>query len=107
MRSLDVAVLGAGAAGLATALALARTGHRVTLVERDAVEDTSPEGAFDWSRRGIAHFLQPHQFLPRGRKELRPPLPEVSAMLPAAGAEEVVPCPKLPAPWARAGCDPL
>ncbi len=96
MRSLNVAVLGAGTAGLCTALALARVGHRVTLVERDAVVPTAPEAAFAWERRGIPHFLQPHAFIPRGRKEMRTHLPDVYASLLAAGAEELDLRPKLP-----------
>ena len=88
MRSRSVAVLGAGVAGLATALALARSGHEVTVLERDAVDATSPEEAFTWPRRGIPHFHQPHAFLPRARKEMRALLPDVYALLTQAGAEE-------------------
>jgi 2-polyprenyl-6-methoxyphenol hydroxylase-like FAD-dependent oxidoreductase len=39
---MRVAVLGAGIAGPAAALALARAGHQVTLVERDDVQVTDP-----------------------------------------------------------------
>src|SRR5262249_33962411 len=59
VKSLSVAVLGGGTAGLSTALALARAGHRVQLVERDPVEVTSGEDAFHWPRKGVAHFLLP------------------------------------------------
>ena len=37
MTSISVAVLGAGVAGLASALAPARQGHAVTVVERSAM----------------------------------------------------------------------
>src|SRR5262252_6400370 len=89
MRELSIAVLGAGTAGLATALALARRGHGVTLLERDPLESTAPEDAFQWPRRGVPHFLQPHAFLPRGRKEMRAHFPDVYASLLEAGAHDV------------------
>lgn len=94
--ALDIAVLGAGTAGLTTALALARAGHRVVIIERDALERTSPEAAFGWQRRGIPHFLQPHALIPRGRKEVRAHLPDVYAALLQAGAEDLDLRPKLP-----------
>ena len=89
MKSVRVAVLGGGPAGLSTALAVARAGHRVLLVERDPVEMTSGEDAFRWPRKGVAHFLQPHAFNPRGRLEMRTHLPDVYAALLDAGAEEL------------------
>jgi len=82
-------VLGGGTAGLSTALALARAGHRVLLVERDPIEVTSGEEAFRWPRKGVAHFLQPHAFNPRGRREMRTHLPDVYAAVLDAGAEEL------------------
>jgi 2-polyprenyl-6-methoxyphenol hydroxylase-like FAD-dependent oxidoreductase len=84
-----VAVLGAGPAGLSTALAVARAGHRALLVDRDPVEVTSGEDPFHWPRKGVAHFLQPHAFNPRGRREMRIHLPDVYAALLGAGAEEL------------------
>jgi 2-polyprenyl-6-methoxyphenol hydroxylase-like FAD-dependent oxidoreductase len=94
----DIAVVGAGTAGLATALALARAGHRVVLVERDPLDHTPAEAAFGWARRGIPHFLQPHALIPRGRKELRAHLPDVYAALLQAGANDVDLRAKLPGP---------
>jgi 2-polyprenyl-6-methoxyphenol hydroxylase-like FAD-dependent oxidoreductase len=81
---------------LATALALARNGHRIVLIERDPLEATAPEAAFAWPRRGIPHFLQPHAFLPRGRKEMRTHFPDVYAALLKAGAQDFDLRPKLP-----------
>lgn len=43
MRSLDVGIIGAGTAGSAAAVLLARVGHRITLYER--VPDPGPVGA--------------------------------------------------------------
>ena len=96
MQSLNTVVLGAGTAGLAAALALARTGRRVVLVERDQVERTKAEEAFAWRRGGIPHFLQPHAFIPRGRKEMRAHFPDVYSTVLAAGAHEMDLRPKLP-----------
>jgi 2-polyprenyl-6-methoxyphenol hydroxylase-like FAD-dependent oxidoreductase len=98
MQALNVVVLGGGVAGLATALALARSGQRVRLLERDALEDTAPEQAVSWPRNGIPHFLQPHAFIPRGRKEMRTHFPDVYGALLEAGAQEVDLRPKLPGP---------
>jgi 2-polyprenyl-6-methoxyphenol hydroxylase-like FAD-dependent oxidoreductase len=83
------AIAGGGVAGLAAALAVARTGHSAVVLERDTVApQDDPGGAFDVERRGIPHFLQPHAFLPRGRKALRELAPDVLQVLRAAGAEE-------------------
>lgn len=96
MKPLRVAVLGAGPAGLSTALAVARAGHRVLLVEREAPEATSGDDPFLWPRKGVTHFLQPHAFNPRGCKEMRTHLPDVYASVLEAGAEELDLRPKLP-----------
>ena len=98
MKSLRVAVLGGGTAGLSTALAVARGGHRVTLVERDRLEQTAPDEAFGWTRPGVAHFLLPHAFNPRGRREMRTHLPDIYAAVLDAGAEELDLRRRLPGP---------
>jgi 2-polyprenyl-6-methoxyphenol hydroxylase-like FAD-dependent oxidoreductase len=81
-------VAGGGVAGLAAALAVARSGHEAVVLERDAVEaGADPLSAFDDDRRGIPHFLQPHAFLPRGRRVLAGFAPDVLDALMEAGAE--------------------
>ncbi|WP_239379948.1 FAD-dependent oxidoreductase [Frankia sp. CIT1] len=88
-RRLRVAVCGAGAAGMTSALALARQGHAVTLFERDAAARPAQVGAAaGWRRTGVAQLHQPHAFLARGCAELLAGLPDVVAALHAAGAVE-------------------
>jgi 2-polyprenyl-6-methoxyphenol hydroxylase-like FAD-dependent oxidoreductase len=92
----SVIVMGAGVAGLGTALLLARDGHRVTLIDRDDLgAGDSAQRSPEWARSGVPQFLQPHGFIPRGRSELRRHLPDVYEALLAAGASEVDTRPKL------------
>jgi 2-polyprenyl-6-methoxyphenol hydroxylase-like FAD-dependent oxidoreductase len=81
-------VAGGGVAGLAAALALARAGHDAVVLERDVVAPgASPLDVFDVERRGIPHYLQPHTFLPRGRRLLSEWAPDVLEALVEAGAD--------------------
>ena len=81
-------VAGGGVGGLAAALAAARAGHQAVVLERDDVgPDENPQSAFRIARRGIPHYLQPHAFLPRGRRILRDLAPDVLEALLEAGAE--------------------
>ncbi|MDQ1695231.1 MAG: hypothetical protein QOJ03_584 [Frankiaceae bacterium] len=82
-------MLGGSVAGLSTALALARVGHRVTVVERDDLRVGDVGSMFSLPRKGVPHFLLPHMFIPRGRKELRTHFPDVYASLLDAGAVDV------------------
>ncbi len=87
---MRVAITGAGVAGLISALFLARDGHDVIILERDATPlPSGPEEAFTWDRRGAPQVRHPHAFLARLRNLLRDELPEVLADLLAAGATDV------------------
>jgi 2-polyprenyl-6-methoxyphenol hydroxylase-like FAD-dependent oxidoreductase len=82
-----IVIIGGGIGGLTTALLLARDGHHVTVLERDAASAPAPDEAFDrWERRGVAQFRQPHVFLPRFRQILDDELPDVVVDLVARGA---------------------
>src|SRR4051794_19022250 len=81
-------VAGGGFAGLAAGLAVARAGHEAVVLERDALDPgMAPLDAVGVERRGIPHYLQPHAFLPRGRRELADWAPDVLAALADAGAD--------------------
>jgi 2-polyprenyl-6-methoxyphenol hydroxylase-like FAD-dependent oxidoreductase len=86
-----VLVIGAGMAGLWTALALAPTGREVVVLERDPPPPTGgPDDAFaDWSRRGVGHLRHSHAFLARLRLIIRDQHPELLADLLAAGCREL------------------
>ena len=85
-----VVVIGAGVAGLGSALSLARAGHQVTLVERDATPlPADADAAFEWDRRGAPQVRHSHALLARLRNLLRDRYPDVLADLLAAGATEL------------------
>src|SRR5690348_8584354 len=74
----EILVLGAGLTGLSTAMLLARDGHQVTVLERDAAEPPEAGQAWEtWERRGVNQFRLPHVMLPRWRELMERELPEV------------------------------
>jgi 2-polyprenyl-6-methoxyphenol hydroxylase-like FAD-dependent oxidoreductase len=86
----SIAIVGGGISGMATALALSRTGHTCTLFERDDVPlAKDPHDAFEADRRGAPQVRHSHAFLARLRNLLRDEYPDVLAALYAAGATDL------------------
>jgi 2-polyprenyl-6-methoxyphenol hydroxylase-like FAD-dependent oxidoreductase len=85
-----VVVVGGSVAGLASALALGRQGHRVTVIERDPLtEFVDAEAAFAAERRGAPQAHQTHGFLARLTVTLRRDFPDIWRALLDAGAESM------------------
>jgi 2-polyprenyl-6-methoxyphenol hydroxylase-like FAD-dependent oxidoreductase len=84
----DVVIIGGGICGLGAALLLARDGHEVTVLERDAdaVPDSPQEAWNFWARKGVTQFRQPHNFMPGLRLILEAELSDVQEALRLAGA---------------------
>ncbi|GIG63080.1 hypothetical protein Lfu02_74520 [Longispora fulva] len=86
----QVAIVGGGIGGLATALFLGRRGHTVVVFEREERRPTGDlDGDFlDWSRPRIPQVVQPHAFLAPVRTVLRSEVPDVYAAMLDMGARE-------------------
>src|SRR5437763_6661476 len=95
-----VVVLGAGIAGLCTALALAPTGRTIVLLERDPPPPQGgAEAVFDhWRRRGASQLRHSHAFLARLRQLIATEHPALLQALRAAGARELRFADGLPGP---------
>jgi 2-polyprenyl-6-methoxyphenol hydroxylase-like FAD-dependent oxidoreductase len=107
-----IIVVGGGIAGLGTALACARDGHEVTVLERDDTPmPTDADAAFAWVRTGAPQVRHSHAFLARLRNLLRDRAPDVLDALLDAGATEIAFTEHLPATLtdqlARPGDDEL
>lgn len=76
-------IVGAGPTGLFTAIALARRGRRVVVVDRDPGPGELP-GL--WRRRGVMQFDHAHTFRGPVVEALRDEIPDALAALTAAGA---------------------
>lgn len=90
MPKNNVVVIGAGPAGLAVGLSLARRGRPVTILERDLERPPdNPADAFEhWARPGVSHHRLPHSLLGRTRRTLREYAPDVLEAMLHAGAWE-------------------
>jgi 2-polyprenyl-6-methoxyphenol hydroxylase-like FAD-dependent oxidoreductase len=82
---MEIAVIGAGPAGLLMGASLARRGHRVVAVDRDP----GPPGDGHWPRRGVMQFHHAHGFRPQVGMVLAQEWPEAYAAWIAAGAEPI------------------
>lgn len=87
----SVVIVGAGITGLCTGLALAKNGHPVTLVERDAPPPAGDvdEAFFQWNRRGAAQFRHPHAFLAAMSNLLENSFPDLIEEFWRAGARKI------------------
>ncbi len=82
---MDIAIIGAGPAGLFLGSAAARRGHRVTAVDRDP---GPPDGDM-WPRRGVMQFHHAHAFRQTVADALGREVPEALELWHAAGAEPI------------------
>jgi len=96
---MRIAIIGGGIGGLASALFLARRGHRVTIVERDSDgPPIDPDACFSsWHRQGVGQANHTHVFMPRASKILSEEAPDVLRLLGDMGA---VTAPMMPDPQA-------
>lgn len=79
--------VGGGIVGLCTGMLLAKDGHEVTLLERDATVPPSPEAAWhEWGRTGVNQFRMLHYLAPGFTRIMDAELPEIPAALAASGA---------------------
>jgi len=78
-------VVGTGPTGLFTAIALARRGRAVTVVDRDPGPPPSGPDTF-WQRKGVMQFHHAHTFRGQVVEALRAELPDVLDDLVTAGA---------------------
>ena len=86
-----ILVVGGGIAGLWTALALARAGRELTVLDRDPPPpETSADEAFEkWERKGVGHLRHSHAFLARLHILIRDHYPDLMEELLAAGCREL------------------
>ncbi|HEX6459413.1 MAG TPA: hypothetical protein VF032_10900 [Thermoleophilaceae bacterium] len=87
----QIIVLGGGVCGLASGIMLARDGHEVTLLERDAapVPDSIEEAWEEWDRSGVSQFRLAHFLHARASEVIARELPDVRAAMIDADAAVV------------------
>jgi 2-polyprenyl-6-methoxyphenol hydroxylase-like FAD-dependent oxidoreductase len=69
---VHTAIIGAGPTGLFLGSALARRGHRVTVVDRDP----GPRADGSWPRRGVMQFHHAHAFRAQAVEAVRTEMPD-------------------------------
>ena len=79
-------IVGAGPTGLFTAIALARRGREVVVVDREP----GPPAHAKWRRSGVMQFQHPHSFRGQVVDALNDEMPDVLAALHSAGASVVM-----------------
>jgi 2-polyprenyl-6-methoxyphenol hydroxylase-like FAD-dependent oxidoreductase len=86
-KPTTIAIVGGSIAGLATALALKRSGREVVILERDPPPPEIPAiDAFDrWQRSGVPQFYHAHMLLARAQVIIRDEHPELIAALNESG----------------------
>jgi 2-polyprenyl-6-methoxyphenol hydroxylase-like FAD-dependent oxidoreductase len=94
----EVVIVGGGVVGMGLGMMLARDGHAVTGLERDAqpLPDTAQQAWDDWERTGVNQFRLAHMFLSRYREIVEAELPAVVAALESDGAVRFNPMAGIP-----------
>ncbi|HET6875265.1 MAG TPA: FAD-dependent oxidoreductase [Acidimicrobiales bacterium] len=96
---MRIVVVGSGPIGTFSGLMLARRGHQVLLVDRDA----GPPSEADWRRRGVMQFDLPHFFRWIVRQAICDEVPELWSALLLAGGIPAAP-PGMPAQMTGLQC---
>lgn len=86
-----VVVIGAGIAGLCSALALSSPAREIVILEKDPPPPAgdADQAFFDWDRRGVGQLRHSHAFLARLRGIIKQRHPALLEQLRAAGCREI------------------
>lgn len=85
-----IVIVGAGIAGLGSAMALAAADREVFVIDRDPAPPAEIEATFDdWDRKGVTQLRHSHVFLGRLFSLIRDRHPRLLQMMTAAGVREL------------------